>query len=228
MAFSLVSNVTTTGGANGGTTAGIDTTGANLITVVVPSYSGTAAPTLSDSKSNTYTGLTEQVVIDNRLRMFYVLSPTVGGSHTFTVAGTDSFSSCIVAAWSGAAAFDQQNGATAAGVSSLATGSVTPSENNELLVYGAMINDVGDITAVDIGTLLDHFAGVDSVNFGCGFGYQIQTTATARNPSFTGSGTFNMNAVIATFTAAAAGGATAGFGPLIGGQRNRHILNARA
>ena len=117
-----------------------------------------------------------------------------------------------VAAFSGAAAasaLDQQNGAVGTGTS-LATGSVTPSEDNELVVSGVSIADGSSGTyAVDSGLTITDQILASAGNFeGGGLAYIIQTSAGAVNPTWSWTGSVNSAAVIATFKAAAAGGRT--------------------
>lgn len=87
MAFSLIAH-----GANGGTAtvatlaSAINTTGANLLVVSVGSQPGSVtAPTLTDSKSNTWTLIKAQVGSDVRTGLYAALNPTVGTGHQFTV-----------------------------------------------------------------------------------------------------------------------------------------------
>lgn len=213
MAFSLIADVSDTGGGSGGTTAAIDTTGADLLVLCTSFYGGGGgnAPTVSDSKSNSWTTLTEYPGSGSSTSyiMHYCLPSSVGTGHTFTVSGSGSYSSIHAGAWSGAHAtssFDVENGAYSGSVSSIQTGSVTPSEDDELLVYAAAVGASYTMSGVDIGTLLDSWSGQTSSHYGNGIGYQIQTTATARNPDFTATGTHNCAAAIAAFKAAAVGG----------------------
>lgn len=195
MAYSLVAKATSTGNANSATTSAINTTGANLIVLGVGSFSFTGEPTLSDSKGNTWTGLTARTSGNARLRIFYCISPTVGSGHTFSTSGTSSLSGIVVQAWSGGAtpAFDAQSGA--AGVQ---PGSISPAEDNELLVvFGASDDPLqtrfptginSDFQVADIGSgILGSLASA----------YQIQTTATARNPSWTPAGSVDVSAMAA-------------------------------
>lgn len=141
MAISLVAHVAA-GSSNGGssvTTSSIDTTGATLLVVVV-SYNYLASPTVTDNKSNTYTGLTAQVGNDNACRIFICAAPTVGTGHTFSASGSSSFPTICVGAFSGitGTTADQQNGTTSVtggtGVSHSTTGSITPAQNGELVI----------------------------------------------------------------------------------------------
>lgn len=211
MAYSLIAN-TGTGSVDGNTvtTAGINTTGANLLVVVLSDFDD-GTTTLQDSRTNTWTGLTARRAADGtRVRIYYVASPSVGAAHTFTATKdtNQTFPGLCVAAFSGGhtAPFDQQNGGTTAGATTLQTGSVTPSENNELLIAGisffssdpATINSAFNIAnALDV----DDFGGG---SMGCALAYQIQTTATARNPTWTIL-TSAAAAAIATFKESAAG-----------------------
>jgi len=193
------------------TSDAINTSGVDLLVLGAHSYGGTA-PAISDSKSNSWTALTlQQGGVGSRMRIYYTVSPTVGSGHTFTVSGggVAIYPVVTVFGFSGvklASPFDQENGAGAVTVSSLATGSVTPSEDNELLVAFASTN-VEDVTAVSASFTLVHHGPNTAPSVGFGSSYQIQTTATARNPSFTfAASDGSVAAAVATFKAAAGGG----------------------
>ena len=82
MAITLVAEATVAG-ASGGTTAAVNTTGANFI-VLVTAQSGTT--TVSDNKGNTYTPLTLYTVSGGGSGQLYYCTPaTVGAGHTFTI-----------------------------------------------------------------------------------------------------------------------------------------------
>src|SRR4051812_5534959 len=66
----LVAHAGAGGASSGSTTSAINPTGANLIVVAVASYTVNAAPTLTDSKGNTWTGLTQQAPAQPRSRLF--------------------------------------------------------------------------------------------------------------------------------------------------------------
>lgn len=195
------------------TTGAIDTTGATLLVVGVAYYDLGAAPTLTDSKSNSWNGLTIQDVDNGQpaLRIYYAENPTVGSGHTFTLTGSAAFPSVAAIAYSGAATSspaDQQNGAAETGtVTSLQPGSVTPSEDNEVVVTVLGIDDGGTSQTINGG-----FTIQESVDFGPGvhFGIRladlIQTTATAANPTWSWTSVDQATAAIATFLSAAGGG----------------------
>jgi hypothetical protein len=206
VAYSVVASVAANGNSGGSLTGAVDTTGANLIIVAVSFSTSGAAPTLSDNKGNTWTGLTAQAnVSEATVRLYYSYNPTVGTGHTLTIAGATSFSTLSVLAVSGAASspFDQENGATS-GSSAIATGSVTPGEDNELLAAAAAYAGNGTAT-VDGGFTVSAQADYSAGNsYGCVLTYLIQTSAAAANPTITcpsSGGSTNTAAAIATFRA---------------------------
>lgn len=214
MAYSLISHVAANSpfSADTVTSSGVDTTGANLLVAMTSGYLGN--PTLTDSYGNTWTALT---AVSNgsgaSVRLLYCANPSVGSGHTFTAAKSGGYPAVAVQAWSGSAAspFDQENGAVSSGTSSQATGSVTPSEDNELLVTGATASTSGfNISSVDSGftttDIIQPGFGDSSATYGMALAYLVQTTAASKNPTWTYSGTHNPTAVVATFKASAATG----------------------
>jgi hypothetical protein len=211
MAYALVSNTSAAPGENGGATGAIDTTGANLIVVGVVAFDGApGTANLSDSKSNAYTELTAREFSSSDLRLFYKENATVGSGHTFTFSRASSFPTILIAAFSGgkaSSAFDVQNGASnGSAVTSFQPGSVTPSEDNELLI--ALLG-FGDVAARSIDS---SFAITNQHGFGTGnniggaLAYKIQTSAGAENPTWSWVGNDVAGAAIATFKAEPTGG----------------------
>ena len=184
--------------ASSGTTGTMDTTGANFLVVVIADQDSLDTNGVSDSKSNTWVQLTVYPS-PHGVCIFYSVNPTVGTLHTFTISGA-TFASIAAAAFSGVhatAPLDQQ-----AGASGTQSGSVTPSENNELVIAGAY-SDGANPTSADGGFTTPNAANVSGNHAGYGLAYLIQTTAAAANPSW-GAGTDS--AAIATFKQAAAAG----------------------
>lgn len=179
------------------TTNAINTTGANLI--VIAGASG-GASTITDSKSNTWTALTARTDVGTgQSQLFYCFNPTVGSGHTFT--NTQVAPAISVMAFSNSIAFDVQNGSIGATVTTLSTGSVTPSFNNCLVVSGLEINGAaGAVWTIDSGfTANTYIPDVGGSCVGCGMAYKIQTTATAVNPAWSGGSATGAAATIATF-----------------------------
>ncbi len=184
MAIALVTNGTgLSTDSNGFTTGSFDTTGANFLIVGFVQSSATAGSgAISDSKSNTWLRLTEYTVAfsDRFIAIYYAENATVGSGHTFTAAGTSNFPTIIMAAFSGVATsstFDVENGVNNTFDSTQPSGSITPGADNE---FG-------------------HTAGATA--------YLIETTATAKNPTWTwSSGNARCGATVAAFKAS--GGVT--------------------
>jgi hypothetical protein len=191
----------------GGTSAAIDTTGMNLIVAAIQT-AGTM--NFSDSKSNTWTALTQRTepVLSWATRLYYCSNPTVGTGHTFST--TSANVSMYVASWSGGHAssqFGAESGSNAA-----QPGNMIPSEDNCLFVTSA-INLFADDYAIDSSFTIiyengDNEAAASVV--GGGMAYKIQTTAGAENPTWSnpgGGGWPSYGDSMAYFKAAAAGGA---------------------
>ena len=196
------------------TTDAIDSSGGNFAIVNVGSYNaGTVV--LTDSKSNTWSGLTNQVNVATGLteRMWYCQGGTFGTSHTFTAQDTllPTYPSIEVLIFSGAVSspLDQQTGTSNNGVSSLATGSLTPSEANCLVVTG-LGHENNSAGAVSVSSPFDstdiQIAYGGGTNEGSAIAYEIQTSATARNPTWDITNNSGIAVTLAVFKAAATGG----------------------
>lgn len=212
--FSLVASAASAGMLLGPvTTSAIDTTGANLLVVAVSQYNGATIGTLTDSKGNTWIGLTAVTgSAETYARLYYCPSPTVGSSHTFTFDNGGSlgglYGVVAIQAWSGANAspFDTQNGATAGGggLSAIQPGSVTPSQNNSLIVTSFSASHMTGYSidgSCTITANVDYFSGV---NEGLAMAYLVLGTAAATNPTWSAAvgGPNDMSAVIAVFKSA--------------------------
>jgi hypothetical protein len=210
MAFALLAH-TTAGSldANVVTTPAIDTTGANLLVVAVAQYLYTRTVTFTDSKSNSWTTLTQIASPDDPcLNTYYCQNPTVGASHTFTVTSDSAvtYPAIAVASFSGAVltgVLDGQVGfnATPNMVTTVQSGSLTPAENNELFIAALGWTTVS--TTVSIGS---SFTITDLTNYGgdphlgVALAYKIQTTAGAENPLWTlGATNYEPSAKLITF-----------------------------
>lgn len=209
-AYSLISHITgvTTDGANG-TTSAINTTGSNLIVVGISYSNSLGTPTLSDSKSNTWTPLTVHIEsnVSGAAHIFYYCSnPSVGSGHTFSLSGATAYASICVAAFGNAKAsspFDVQNGGVQEGGTTVQVGNVTPSENGELLISGIILYDPG-IPTIDSGfTIIDTQQHSGGVNFGSSIAYLIQTSAGSLNPTWTLPASDTSAGSIATFKSGA-------------------------
>lgn len=212
MTYALIATCAAAGGVNGATTGNANMTGANLLVMPCNSYKDATEPTYSDSEGNTYTALTTYTGgVFLRTRFRYSANPTVSSSMNATATGTGSYSSIILMGFSGAHAtpFDQQNGGTATSSTTQASGSITPTEDNELIVtMAAHGSATSDITSVDSSvTITANLNYGSGQNFSTACGYKIQTTAAAINATWTrGNNSDDFTAVIASFKAAAEAG----------------------
>ena len=221
-AIALVAHTSaqSTGGAGAAvTTSAIDTTGSTLLVVSVSWYlDGGGTLAVSDSKGNTWVQITSAIFDPGSARtqtvLFYVKNPTVGTGHTFTCGGAGTYCGIFVATFSGtdtAQNVDQHNQAgSGPGTSTtFQPGSVTPSQNNELIVSGLLQpSNTSQTLSIDSGFSKTDEAPLVSGNaFGGALAYFVQGTAAAINPTWTASPAAGLAATSATFKAA--GGAAA-------------------
>ena len=206
-AIAVVTSVITGGTQHSVTTTGVDTSGANLIVLLVSSYHAGGAVTVSDSKSNTWTALTQRnSTTDIRARLYYCASPTVGASHTFTASGSGIYPSLGAIAFSGAAAspFDLESGGAAESGTTSQPGSITPGENNCVLVSG--VGNGGTGMSINSGFTASSVDFSFGAHNGGGIAYKIQTTAGAENPTWSWTTSSANATAMASFKAEAAAG----------------------
>ena len=122
------------------TTDAINTTGSNMVVVVVCDYNS-GSGSMSDNKGNTFTlAQSRQTTTNSRISVYYLTSSAIyGSSHTFTYTSTLwCIPNIYVYAYSGASTspYLTWNSTTTSGapVSSLTTGSITPAVNGALLI----------------------------------------------------------------------------------------------
>jgi hypothetical protein len=191
---------------NSVTTSGIDTTGANLLVAVLADYSSSGTPTITDSLGNSWTVSSATTSAPNpRCRIAHCVPTSTGAAHTFTSSGTATYPSIAVLAFSGAHAspLDQENGASGNGVTSQQAGSVTPSQNDELIIAGIGLGNSSVTASISAGyTITDQVTFNGSQHFQVVAAYKIQTSAAAENPTWSWSGGLFAAARIATFKAA--------------------------
>jgi len=192
-------------------------TGADfIVTVSGTSKTPGLSATHTDSEGNSYTALTApdgpgSGNQDLRGRIHHCANAIVSGSMTFTRSGSSfSYPAIAAAGYSGiktTSPFDVQTNSHGSGVTTLASGTATPSEDNCLVIAGFASNNTNTPTVPSGFTSRESRALVGGLAYGVSLSDQIQTTATARNPSW--SWTSNNNdavALTASFKAAAAAG----------------------
>ncbi len=190
MAFSALTHINATSSDGNGITSGsLDSTGG---IVIFASVSATGSFAFSDSKSNSWTLIGTQSVC----HLYVCFNPTVGTGHTFSVSGSSVFSAISIGVFGGSQVHqDQSNSAAVSGTqTTLATGSITPITQNELLIAICGWGNGNAFSGIDSSFTLYEHTDASGTAFGSALAYQIQTTVVARNPIFTiaspGSATF--------------------------------------
>lgn len=183
------------GGTSGGctTSPGVNSAGSTLFVAGSSGYRS-PYPLQSDSKSNTWTGLTGQAPGGGvAVKLWYVPSPTTDGAHTFSADGGDvgtTYSCDGALGFSGVTTLDAEAAGNALGnvFTSIQPGSITPAQSGEVFVT-AIRWDTGAATtwAIDSGfTILFQVASAGGPGFA--IAYKIKTDALAENPSWTPTG----------------------------------------
>jgi hypothetical protein len=189
MAFTLLTHTGGGLGSAGGTSAAIDTSGADFLVAAVI-YDSRATPTFTDSKGNTWTAGFAQTNISNASCQPYWCNPTSKGTgHTVACGGPSSqFSSVYFAAFSGALQGTPKDQAIS-NVDTSSTcqpGSLTPTENNELVICICAFGVVGNPSIAGGGMILLDKNGLSAGAFyGGGLAYVVQSAAAAINPTWT-------------------------------------------
>jgi hypothetical protein len=177
-----------------GTTSAVSGTGANFIAICT--MNSGIAPT--DSSSNIYT-LVKTVPISGftGVSLWSVSNPTVTSSMTFSASSIYGNATGLVAQlFSGIASGpDQTNSAD-----SQASGNITPTNNNELILGCSGVQSASPSTGVTSPLTFSGDAG--AAIFGAAAAYQIQTTSTAVGATFTGSAGGANTTLIASFYSA--------------------------
>ena len=202
------------------TTPAIDTTGATLLVLVTEQRgSPGGAGVVTEPYGNSWVTLS---FVSNEcgMRMYYSYTHggaplSVGAGHTFTFSpqgGGSWYSVVDVYAFSGTMTsgdpFDAQNaGTTSEGApyNQIRPGSVTPTNDNSLIVTGFAHGDISGTPSID-----SSFTGLlDEISDqGAAAAYLIQTTKGAVNPLWSKTNNYGANgAVIAVFKPAASGAA---------------------
>lgn len=202
-------------GQNGNTTGAVDMTGANLFVAVVSIYtSGSQDQVVTSSPSNTWHALTQRNSPGTEaVQLFYAYNATASNAMTFTVAGTNIYTSIAVVGFSGGPTSDpidqESAGGTSAGGTSIQPGSITPSENDTVVVAGvAWSAAVGTVT-VDSGFSTVYQIDVNPGDSeGVAVAYKIQTALGAENPTFSWGAASNAAASQASFKSGGGGGTT--------------------
>lgn len=145
MAIALAQSVSAGAPGADSTTTGSLTTTASGSTFIIGAHwqGGSTPPTISDSKSNTYTLIGSVRQVDNNgsflshIGLWYVENGTGGSSHTFTAAKTGGYTSVYAGEITGgltSGILDQNTGAALDASSPVTSGSITTTQAAELLI----------------------------------------------------------------------------------------------
>ena len=168
------------------TTPAISTVGANMLAVCAAGSAGNqTAPT--DSLNNVWVmARTQKEDGDTQVTLWYALGATVGASHTFTANGRGP-ALAVMAFANVSSGPDQQNSSQAGSGTPFSTGSVTPTNDNELVVsclsgYPSGITWSANAPMTTGDAVL--YSGGYNGGVGVASAYQIQITAAGVNPSW--------------------------------------------
>jgi hypothetical protein len=176
------------GSGSSATTSSVNTTGATLLIVALASG---VLGTVSDNKGNTWVALTGYGATPF-IQLFYARNPIVGTGHTFTGTATSQFPSIAMMAFSGAATSYPFGHLTQDGGADKTPGTITPLEDNELIVSALSDNSASTVYAIDAGmTLGPTVVFIGGTAYGVAMAYEIQTTKAANTPTWTASGANN-------------------------------------
>lgn len=171
------------------TTAGsIDTTGASVILVFITDYNGNPASTISDNQSNSYGSpiLAPSLSGSVRVQVWVKFSPTTNAAHTWTTGASAFAPSLAVLALTNTAvsAVDQTISASATASATVQPGSITPSASNGIIITGYGSANIHDSVSAPFSPV-DGQIIVSGEHESLAMSFEIQTTATARNPTWT-------------------------------------------
>lgn len=196
IALIMKDQASATAGSTATTVGGFDSTGGNFAAIYQADGEELAfGSTCGDSKGNIYTPLNDYggSGLSRAGRWWYVANPTVGAGHNFSCAGyyNTLFAYVFSNVKTASSPFDQQNGAVAT-----QPGSITPSENNELVLTGYVDQGTGALSINGGFSSPDTQRSASYISGGAS--YLIQTTAAAANPTWSG-GTTDKAVSIASF-----------------------------
>lgn len=213
------------GQGSGGATATAtitDTTGATVLILSIGQLAANSCTvTMTDkvggtTTANVWNKLTNHVTTGTQISncIWYSYGKSggaaldVGATHTFACSG-GSRCSVVAAAYSGTLTgavnpFDVENGAVNSSTNSLSTGSITPSQNCELVFSGGSFNSGTSYVSSTL-ALIDRADWVTGSLTGIADAAEVQTTATVRANTWSMTGTAFMALGIASFKAATTG-----------------------
>jgi|SRR6185503_9919430 len=172
------------------TTTDANCTGANFFWACVAS--NTTNPTVSDDSSNSYTGLTQKTDIITAANARCSFAANASTSSTFQVSTTSDFPYLCYIGFANVKTASPKDGETglndAVGSPSttISSGSITPSETDEVMLDFISSFDAGaQVWSIDSGYTVEQQATSGSgVNYGGACAYKIKTDTAAENPAW--------------------------------------------
>lgn len=181
----------TPGDHNNATTSTVDMTGATHFVVCVGMPNGNDEPTISDTAGNTNWVRDELVssLVSGDLRVYRCANALDSANYALTLNSVQAnFFGIVVHGFSGVKTTSpldaNSNSNVQNGVSSIQPGSMTPTEDGEVVYTGIVVHTSGNNpSSIDSGFTRASVA-VSADNFGVGGAYKVQTSAGAENPTW--------------------------------------------
>ena len=169
------------------TTAAIDTTGATAIAITISGAAG-ISPTVSDNKGNgNATALTRYGTGPN-VQIYYYANPVVGTGHTFTIAGTNNYTTVCVAPMKGITGLNDSTdagNAIASTTTCAATASINPGSGTHIVIAALAYNS-NYLSSIDSGyTIQGRSDGSAGVAEGGSVASLVQNPGASTNPTWT-------------------------------------------
>lgn len=181
------------GSASQQASAGIDTSNCPLKVAIV--VSDTNPPSFTDSCTETWLriGAVQAAAFGTSYSSLHWVANATNGvaGNTFTP-GPGTTGLCVMA-FHGTGPFTlTANSEAGAQASTARAGSITPTTDNQIVVFGAGGWDT-DGTTQDVTAEVEDLFAVSALNYACTIGYVIQTTAASANPGVTGTFTWGVH-----------------------------------
>jgi hypothetical protein len=186
--WTLISHAAAHNAAGPAVIGPINTVGADLIVVEIDAFSY-AGCGLSDNQGNIWTNAISASAGNQNLVVWYTHNPTTSAAHTFTDCQQ---SGMQMQAWKGSIAvgnpLDSQVSSFQTSTTTWQAGSLTPSQNNSLLVAASSVQVGSGPFTYSIGsayTITDFYGGSVGGDTNGAAAYLLQSIAAASNPAWT-------------------------------------------
>lgn len=202
--FTLVSHLEYSPNGGGLTTGTLNCTGANLIVIFLGTYKDWYASSFTDSNGNTYSSGTKYSGTAQAGQFWYCRNPTGNLSAlTFTPTGVSgninlySYYGIMTFSGGSTSTFDQEAGQMQS-AAPMQPGSITPTQNNSLVVTGIFCYFGGSSPTCNSGVTYYGVAASGNIGMG-GSGWLAQGSAAAINPTWVGNNGGENAVIIASF-----------------------------